>query len=186
MSDILVKIGADITQFSRAMAESQRKLSDFSKKNKETFDSFKKVGTGFTVVGATITTGLAGAVKTAIDFESSFASVRKTVDASEAEFADLEKGIREMSKELPASASAIAEVAGMAGQLGVSKDNLLDFTRVMIDLGESTNMSSEVAAEALARFANITQMPLENIDKLGSTIVDLGKRNCPVVEKSAA
>lgn len=41
-----------------------------------------------------------------------------------------------MSKEIPASASAIAEVAEAAGQLGIEVPNILGFTRVMIDLGK--------------------------------------------------
>lgn len=74
-NDILVKIGADITDFSKKMKESQKSLEDFKKGNKETFDSFKKVGTAVTAAGATIATGLGVAAKQAIDFESSFAGV---------------------------------------------------------------------------------------------------------------
>lgn len=173
-TDILVKVGADITDFSRKMAESQRALSTFSQKNKATFDAFKVTGAVVTAAGVGIAAGLGGAVKSAVTFESAFAGVRKTVDASEDQFAELEKGIRDMSKELPASAAEIAGVAEVAGQLGIKQKDILQFTRVMVDLGESTNMSSEVAASSLAKLANITQMPMENIDKLGSTIVDLG------------
>ncbi|MGI6349879.1 MAG: phage tail tape measure protein [Eubacteriales bacterium] len=114
------------------------------------------------------------ASKFAIDFESAFAGVRKTVDASEAEYAALSKGIRNMAKELPTSAVAIAGVAEAAGQLGIENKNILSFTRTMIDLGESTNLSSEEAATSLARFANITQMSQRDFDRLGSTIVALG------------
>ena len=113
-------------------------------------------------------------VKMAIDFESAFAGVRKTVEASEAEFAVLREGIRDMAKELPASAVSIAAVAEAAGQLGIETKNILGFTRTMIDLGETTNLSANEAATALARLANITQLPQTEFDRLGSTIVALG------------
>lgn len=112
--------------------------------------------------------------KTAIDFESAFAGVRKTVDATEEEFSELRSGIINMSKELPASANEIAGVAEAAGQLGIQKSSILSFTRTMIDLGEATNMTSNEAATALARFANITQMSQKDFGKLGSVITDLG------------
>ena len=50
----------------------------------------------------------------------------------------------------------------------------MEFTRVMIDLGESTNLSSTEAASALAKFANITNMSAKNYSNLGSVIVALG------------
>lgn len=122
------------------------------------------------------------AFKTAMDYESAFAGVRKTVDATEEEFAELSEGIREMSKEIPASATSIAAVAESAGQLGIEVPNIMSFTRTMIDLGEATNMSAEDAATSLARFANITQMSQQDFDKLGSVIVDLGN-NLATTEK---
>ena len=87
-------------------------------------------------------------IKTAISFESAFAGVRKTVDATEAEFAALKKGIRGMALELPTGRNAIAAVSEAAGQLGIQTENILDFTRTMIDLGETTNLSATEAASA--------------------------------------
>lgn len=116
----------------------------------------------------------AAIIKASIDYESAFAGVRKTVDATEQEYQVLSKGIRELSKELPASASAIAEVTEAAGQLGIKNENLLDFTKTMIDLGESTNMTATQGATQLARFANIANMSQGDFDRLGSVIVDLG------------
>ncbi|WP_055108953.1 phage tail tape measure protein [Paenibacillus ihumii] len=112
--------------------------------------------------------------KASIDFESAFAGVRKTVDATEEEFQRFSQEIRDMSKEIPQTATAIAGVAEAAGQLGIKNEAIMGFTRTMSDLGVATNMSSEQAATALARLANITQMPQENFDRLGATIVDLG------------
>ncbi len=70
--------------------------------------------------------------------------------------------------------SEIAAVAEAAGQLGIQTENVSAFTKVMIDLGESTNMSAETAATELARFANITQMSQDKFSNLGSALVDLG------------
>lgn len=116
--------------------------------------------------------GLAG--KASIEYETAFAGVRKTVDATEEELQKFSDGIRDMSKEIPASAAAIAEVAEAAGQLGIKNESLLSFTRTMSDLGVATNMTSTQAATDLARLANITKMPQENFDRLGSSIVGLG------------
>ena len=96
------------------------------------------------------------------------------MDATEEEFAALEKGIRDMAKVLPASANEIAAVAESAGQLGIQKENILAFSRTMIDLGEATNLTADEAATAFARFANITKMPQTEFDKLGSVVVELG------------
>src|SRR5690606_31115820 len=137
-------------------------------------------------VTAPIVAGGTAAFKAAMDYESAFAGVRKTVDATEEELAQLSKGIREMAKELPASATEIAAVAEAAGQLGIETENILEFTRTMIDLGEATNLTAEQAATQFARFANIVGMSQKDFDRLGSTVVALGKNNCPVTEKSVA
>lgn len=112
--------------------------------------------------------------KASIEFESAFAGVRKTVEGTEEDFKMLEKGIRDMSKRMPQSAAEIATVAEAAGQLGIKTDAILGFTETMVMLGDATNLSSEEAATALARLANITGMSQNDFDKLGSTIVALG------------
>ena len=114
------------------------------------------------------------AVKSAIDFESAFAGVRKTVDATEEQFAQLEQGIKDMSKTMPSSAEDISAVAEMAGQLGIETDNILKFTKTIMDLGNATNIVGEEGASQLAQFSNIVGMSQENFDRLGSTISALG------------
>lgn len=113
-------------------------------------------------------------VQASMDFESAIAGVAKTTDLTDGELADMSDAIKAMSTEIPASTTEIAAVAEAAGQLGIQKDALLDFTRVMTMLGTATNMTAEDAATALARFANITGMSADNYDRLGAVIVDLG------------
>ena len=88
--------------------------------------------------------------------------------------AAISAGIKQMSTEIPATTTEIAAVAEAAGQLGIATGDVLSFSRVMLDLGESTNMSADEAATALARFANITGTSAADYERLGSVIVGLG------------
>lgn len=156
----------------QALADSSQSMSS----------RFQAAGQMLTSAGTALTTCVtvplagmgAASLKSAVDFESAFAGVRKTVDATKSQYKDLEDGIRSMSKQMPQSAAEIATVAESAGQLGIQRENVLSFTKVMVELGDTTNLSSEEAASALAQFANVTGMSMDNIDRLGSTIVALG------------
>lgn len=143
----------------------------------------KNLGDGFNTLGANLTKNvtlpLAGlgtaAVKSAIKFETAFTGVRKTVDATEEEYKQLAEGITKMSERMPQSAADIASVMEIAGQLGIrGTENLLTFTDTMIRLGDSTNLSSEEAATAIARIMNVMGTSTEDVDRFGAAIVDLG------------
>jgi len=137
-------------------------------------DKIEGAGRKFSVVsGATAALGYT-ALDAAMDYESAFTGVKKTIDATDEQFATLYNSIIDLSTEIPATAEDIASVAEIAGQLGIGTESLLDFTQVMIALGESTNLSAEEAASALAKFANITGMSEKDYERLGSVIVGLG------------
>lgn len=114
------------------------------------------------------------ATKAAVEFESAFAGVEKTVDGTTEQLAALRQGILDMAEEIPASTTEIAAVAEAAGQLSIPTDDILDFTRVMLDMGVATNLSAEEAATAIARIANITGMRGEDYSRFASTVVALG------------
>lgn len=124
--------------------------------------------------GATVATLGGFAVKAAVDFESSFAGVRKTVDASETELKKLSKGFLDLSRRIPVNVNALNEIGEAAGQLGIQKKSILKFTETIAKLGVSSNLAGEEGAAMLARFANITRMPQGQFDRLGATIVALG------------
>lgn len=136
--------------------------------------AWQSAGVAMAGFGAATTAAMGLAAKAAMDWESAFAGVRKTVDASEAEYVALSGQLRAMTGEVSASHTEIAEVAEAAGQLGVKTGAIVGFTRTMIDLGEATNMGATEAATALARFSNIMGTSQGEVSRLGSAIVDLG------------
>ncbi|API92721.1 MULTISPECIES: phage tail tape measure protein [unclassified Virgibacillus] len=155
------KVADGMVQTGTKMQAVGRQMTDFGK--------------GYTMkVTTPIVAGGVAAFKMASDFESAFAGVRKTVDASEKEYKKLETGIRNMAKELPVAATDIAAVAESAGQLGIENKSILKFTKTVIDLGEATNMTREQAATEFARFANIVNMSQKDFDRLGASVVSLG------------
>lgn len=130
---------------------------------------------------------LGGATKAAIDFESAMAGVKKTVDETPTTtYEQLEKTFRAMAQEVPSTASEIANVAEMAGQLGIEADSIENFTRVMIDLGNATDLTATDGAKAVAQFFNIMGHDAseinEIVDNFGSAVTALGNNSATTEE----
>nr|DAW78720.1 MAG TPA: minor tail protein [Caudoviricetes sp.] len=166
-------------------------FTKFGKGAQEVGNKISQVGQNISGFGSALTRGVtapivAGAglvVKAAIDYESAFAGVKKTVDeTATVSYQKLSDGIRQMAKELPASAVEIANVAEVAGQLGIKTEDILSFSRTMIDMGESTNLSAEEAATAIAKIVNIMGLTSDEYSKFGAAVVDLGN-NFATTEK---
>lgn len=136
--------------------------------------SFKAIAGLASAAGLGITTGLGLAVSVGSEFESAFAGVKKTVDASDVEIMQMRDDLRQMAKEMPTSAAELSAIAESAGQLGIETGNITEFTRTMADLAVATNLTSDEAAAEFAKFANITGMAQDNFDELGSSVVALG------------
>lgn len=175
MQTELADTNTKIREQENSFIQAGNKLQEFSDKAGNVSKTLEKAGSKLTSHVTLPIAGLgAGAAKAAIDFEDAFAGVEKTVDGTTEQMAELNTGIREMATRMPESAVQIAGVAEAAGQLGIKTDSILGFTETMVMLGDSTNLSSDQAATSLARLANITQMPQDQFDRLGSTVVDLG------------
>lgn len=147
------------------------KLSGALKKNQA---ALRATGQAATAMGALLVGSAALSVKAAVDFESSFAGVRKTVDATEAQFAELASGFRNLAKEIPVNVNELNRIGEAAGQLGIKRENIIAFTETIAKLGVTTNLTGQQAATQLARIANITGLSQKEFDRMGSTIVELG------------
>lgn len=182
--------GIDMNDLGRSSAELSEKIHTLKENQEQAAVQAQKLGTSassaFEQIGqALAAAGITAAIREAaqyfadcaqasMDFETAVTGVAKTTDLTDEELAAMADSIRSLSTEIPATAEEISAVAEAAGQLGIQKEALLDFTETMVMLGTSTNMTADEAATALARFANITGMGAGEYDRLGATIVDLG------------
>lgn len=190
MGNALREAGVDTDNLTKESSELSAKMGDLKKKQEEAAEGAKKFGNssvdaldaaksalaaaGLAKLYKEITEEIVECVKASIEFESAITGVFKTVDGTDEQLAAITQGIKDMTTQMPASTTEIAGVAEAAGQLGIATDDVLDFTRVMIDLGESTNLTADDAATSLAKFANITGTASDNYSRLGSVVVDLG------------
>lgn len=157
-----------------ATRKQQQELRKLEQQQRANRHAMTELGAGMLTFGAAATLGLGMAVREAIKWESAFAGVRKTVDGSDEEIAALEGELRDLAKTLPATHQEIAAVAEAAGQLGIKRKDIAEFTETMIALGETTNLTAEEAATSLAQFMNIMGTSASDVDRLGSALVALG------------
>ena len=157
-------------------SESGQKASKFGEDATEAIEGLRDVlvSAGILKLIQGIGKAFVESAKESIMFESAITGVYKTIDGTDEQLATIEKEIAQLATEIPASTEEIAGVAEAAGQLGIATEDVMSFTEVMIDLGEATNLTSEEAASAFAKFANITGTSAEDYGRLGAVVVDLG------------
>lgn len=169
---------SDLTAKMSATSASVRKvatdMTGLDAQAEKTRRGLTAVGGAATTMGLVAAAGLGLIVKASMDWESAWAGVTKTVNGSISEMAALEEGLRGLATTLPATHREIAAVAEAAGQLGVAQEDILGFTKTMIDLAETTNLTADEAASSIAQFMNVMQTAPEDVDNLGAALVALG------------
>ena len=181
----------------RELVETRGKLKDLEKQARDCAsvmgvqmqavgEKLQETGKKLSAVGAKMTTsltlpitaGFAASFKAAEDWETAFTGVMKTVEeTSTTSYEEIEEGLKDLARATASTKTDIAGVAEAAGQLGISADNVVDFTETMVKLGDTTNLTAEEAATSLARIMNITGDSADSVDRLGSVIVELGNNS---------
>ena len=168
-------------------------LKDTGKGIKEVGESIDTITKPIQYASTALAAGGVASAKFAIDFEDSFAGVKKTVDATPEQLAKIKQGIIDLSTTgidgrgaIPQTTTELNELAAAGGQLGISQENIIDFTEVMAQMGSATNLVGEEGAATLARFQNVMGVGQNEIRNIGSAIVDLGNHSATTESEIAA
>lgn len=96
-------------------------------------------------------------------------------------YATIKEDLLELGAVTASTSEEIMNVAEYAGQLGIPAEQIAAFTKVAIEMGDSTMLSADAAAMAMARLANVLMedgLSAEETsrwyERLGSVIVELG------------
>lgn len=157
-------------------------LGDLSKVYQKNFFALRDIGVASGAVAAAVATGFAAAVNAAVDWERALAGVARTTydaalsaDQNEAALSKLNSQLRLLAATKPTAALDIANIAEEAGALGISSDKIAGFTSVIADLEATTDLTAEHATSSLARIGNIIDRTNPQFDRMGSTVLELGR-----------
>jgi TP901 family phage tail tape measure protein len=181
-----VLLSANTAEFESAMASAGKSMGSLQRE-------FSTIGQQATAAGTLLTGAFTvplaaigvGATKAAMDFETAFADVAKTVDGvAEATGKLTPKGdalamaFRDIAKEIPVSVAELSKIAAIGGQMDVPIDKLKDFTFNVAVLGVAVDgISAEDAAVGLAQIGNAAGVGTSQIAEMASTLVHLGNNS---------
>lgn len=150
------------------------KMKALGSLNSTQLASVNTLSSGMLKTGAVFTAASGLSVKAAMDWDTAWTGVKKTVSGTPQQMDDLESSLRGLTKTLPNSHAEIAGIAQAAGQLGIKTPDIAKFTDTMARLATSTDMTAEDGAMSMSRFMNIMDEAPNHVDRLGATLVGLG------------
>ncbi len=111
VANLVIKITASLSDFEKQMAGLEKTLG--------------RTGAKMQSIGGDLTKGLTlpivaiggASIKAAMDFETSFSGIRKTVKATEAEYASMAAQMRELAKTKPVDVNVLNKIGEQAGHL---------------------------------------------------------------------
>lgn len=171
IASLFVGVSADTSR-----AESQ--LGSFQGTLHNVASQLESTGAGITTAVGAPVGALGGAIiKLGADFETGLSRVRKTTGLTTAETEALGKGLLDLSASAAGggrSADELTKIAEVAGQLGVAKGDILDFTRVIAQFSSATGIAGDQAAAGLNAIVLLNGLQPKQIENVSSAIVQLG------------
>ena len=121
---------------------------------------------------------IAAPIKSAIDFESSMADVKKVVDfKDDNEIKGFSNEILKMSQVIPMTADGLTQVAAAGGQMGLAKEELLKFTEMAAKTAVAFDITAESAGDTIGKIKNILSLSLDETGEMMDAINHLSNNN---------
>jgi TP901 family phage tail tape measure protein len=109
-----------------------------------------------------------------ISQEAAFAQVARVVGEANAESVGLLESFRDIAATFPISFEEVARIGQLGAQIGVSASELDQFTRTVARFSLTTGIAAEESTILLGRIAEMQDVPISELENLGSAILALG------------
>ncbi len=114
-------------------------------------------------------------MQAAIQFESSMADVKKVVDFKTPEqFKEMSDDILELSKHIPMTADALAQIVAAGGQSGIERGDLTSFAESAAKMGVAFDITAAQAGDMMAKWRTAFKMNQEQVVTLADKVNYLG------------
>ena len=112
----------------------------------------------------------------AVEYESAFAGMTKTVEGTTEQYEKLNEIVLELSETTPSSYTELMGIAQQGGNFDVAIEDMETFLKSYSALQAATDqhINGEAGAESVAKFLNVTEGGVSGIERFSSAIVDLG------------
>ena len=168
------KAGKSATAAGKQFAQANTRLAALSK-------TLRSVGgvAGFTGIAAVlygVQRAFRAGLDHAIEFDKALVAVSKTTGLTGGGLEIFREQVLAMSSELGIARNEIAEIASIAGQLGVSgRTDLAAFTKVVAEITRASNLTAEAASLSLARLLKLTGTDIATgVRGVGDALINLG------------
>lgn len=160
-------------QLGQTIAKINRKRSlvaDLQQQKQDHYDRRRALKDEFWGAAGAVA-GAAFPVKLAVEFESAMADVKKVVDFdTPKQFREMEQDILRLTRTIPMAGAELAKITASGGQLGVARKDLPKFTETIAKMSVAFDMAADQAGDSMAKLANVYQIPIDQIGKLGDAV----------------
>lgn len=181
LSRALGDVNNQVTGFDKKIAGVQKGLEGTAQASTRATQSLSNtryalydVSTTFAATGAALLGIAVGTTAVAVAWQRDFAQVVRTTGVVGDEVQTLRNDLVDLAQTMPVAFGDLTAIATLAGQLGVAKDRVAEFTRVTAQMSAVTDLTVEAAATAFGRLDALLPDVQGNYEALGSAIAKVG------------
>lgn len=151
------------------------KFTEFNRKMTALGTSLKNFGRKFSMyIGGPLAALGIKSFNLAQDYETAMVQLQNSTQGSEEQMLSLEESILQMTTEVPMSFTEIADLMKTLANADVPIANLEKVAREMIGLEAVSDVGAQESGKGIMQFLTILNEPLENVDKMSSSLFMLG------------
>ena len=170
---------ADIADWDRQFQDATRSANEFKRAQDgiiTTRYALYEVAAVYGTIGAAMAGAATYATVVGAQFESAFTNVERTLQGGTlpAEVDEIRSSLVRLSGQIPLTFAQLSEIATIGNQMGIAKEDIVDFTGTIARFSSVSGMSIDEVTKAFGGFMAQTGLAPEYLENLGASIAKVG------------